>query len=212
MERYGASRNVVREALRMLVEEKLLERRTGLGTRIVAQKFGHNLDRLAGLAETLLGQGIIRNHVRVVRWESASEGIARRLGIGDGDQVLFLERLRLLDGQPLSLDRSYLAADIGAALLNEDLEHQDVFQLIETITTCPLGTAEFDVQAINAEHAIAEVLDLAAGTAIFAIERLTRLADGRAVDAETIQLRGDRIALTGILHRAAGPSPANDPA
>ena len=209
---YGASRNTVRDALRLLVAEGLLVRRPGLGTRVAARKFAHSLDRLAGLAETLARQGVIANEVRAVRWEAATPEVSRRLEIGEGATVLYLERLRLLDGEPLSLDSSYIAADVGAGLPRESLRSRDVFALIEETTGAPLGTAELSVQAVNAVPGIAGALGIAAGAAVFAIDRLTRLAGGRPVDLETIHLRGDRISFTSVLHRSAGPASSGEEA
>jgi GntR family transcriptional regulator len=203
---YGATRNAVREALRLLVAEGLLVRRPGLGTRVAARKFAHSLDRLAGLAETLRRQGTITNEVRIARWESAPSAVAGRLDIDDGAAVLYLQRLRSLDGEPLSLDSSYITAPIGEGLLRQDLHSRDVFALIEEIAATPLGTAEVEVQAINASDEIAGALGLGPRDAVFAIDRLTRLADGRPVDLETIYLRGDRISFTSLLHRSSGPS------
>jgi GntR family transcriptional regulator len=208
---YGATRNTVRDALRLLVAEGLLVRRPGLGTRVAARKFAHSLDRLAGLAETLLRQGTIVNEVRVARWEQAPPPVAQRLKIDDGAAVLYLQRLRSLDGEPLSLDSSYVTAEIGAELLGKDLRSRDVFGLIEEIAATPLGTAEVEVQAINADPGIAQALGVGTRDAVFAIDRLTRLADGRPVDLETIYLRGDRSSFTSVLHRSPGPIPPSAP-
>src|SRR6185437_12692137 len=152
---YGASRNTVRGALRLLVAEGLLVRRPGLGTRVAARKFAHGLDRLAGLAETLTQQGTIVSEVQAARWEKAPAAAARRLELEPGVTVLYLERLRLLDGEPLSLDSSYLTADIGTALVDADLRSRDVFALIEEIAAMPLGTAEVQVQAMALKRAVA---------------------------------------------------------
>lgn len=208
---HGATRNTVRDALRLLVAEGLLVRRPGLGTRIAAQKFAHSLDRLAGLAETLTDQGTITNEVRHTRWERASGPVARRLEIEEGADVLYLERLRSLDGTPLSLDASRITATIGRELLQRDLSGRDVFALIEEIAAAPLGSARVTVQAENADPATAEALGIGAGDAVFVIDRLTRLGDGRPVDLETIHLRGDRISFTSVLHRSPGPGPGDGP-
>jgi GntR family transcriptional regulator len=37
---------------------------------------------------------------------------------------------------------------------------------------------------------------------VFAIERLTRLADGRPVDLESMHIRADRLTLQATLHRS----------
>lgn len=206
---YGSTRNAIRDALRLLAAEGLLVRRPGLGTRIAARKFAHSLDRLAGLAESLAQQGTVVNDVRAVRWEQASPSTSQRLDIQEGTTVLFLQRLRLLDGEPLSLDLSYITADIGAALLGEDLRSRDVFAMIEEIAMTPLGTAVLRVQAINADSDVADALGLEVGDAVFAVERLTRLSDGRPVDVENLYFRGDRVSFISVLHRSPGPAAPN---
>ncbi|WGW11564.1 GntR family transcriptional regulator [Saxibacter everestensis] len=203
---FEASRNAVREALRLLSAEGLVVRRPGLGTRVVARKFEHSLDRLAGLAETLTEQGTITNEVRTARLELPPPEVAARLGLVEGERALYLERLRTLAGQPLSLDLSYIVADIGIALLDEDLQSRDVFALIEETSGTSLGTAEVTVHAVNADVATASTLEIEPDAAVFQIDRLTRLADSRPVDLELIYLRGDRISLNSVLHRAAGPA------
>lgn len=208
-EDYGASRNAVREALQLLSAEGLVMRRPGLGTRVVARTFEHSLDRLAGLAETMAEQGTVTNEVRVARLGFPPPEVAARLGIGGDVDVFQLERLRWLGGQPLSLDLSYIVADIGAALSIDDLRSRDVFALIEEVSGVPLGTAEVKVHAVNADAGTASALGIEAGAAVFAIDRLTRLSDGRPVDVETIYFRGDRISLSSVLHRASGPGVAS---
>ncbi|BCJ33573.1 GntR family transcriptional regulator [Actinocatenispora thailandica] len=194
---FGASRNAVRAALALLAAEGLVERRRGVGTVVVGRRHSHPLDRLTGLAETLGDAGEVRNEVRVAEVIAAPAAIAARLG----DPVLHLERLRHLAGRPLSLDSSYLAADVGRQLLARDLAGRDVFGLIEEITGQPLGAAEVTVAPAVADADTAALLAVPAGAPLFAIERFSRLADGRPVDLEYLRVRGDRTTLSATLHR-----------
>ena len=198
---FGATRNAVREALGVLRSEGLIVRRRGVGTQVVARKYGHGLRRLSGLAETLHEQGEVVNDVRAAHPMRPPAAVADRLGLDSTTPVVYLERLRWLGGRPLSLDMTYLAEDIGTPLLREDLRHRDVFALIEQTSGTRLGAAELAIQAVNADAHTAAVLEVAEGAAVFAIERLTRLADGRPVDLEMIRIRGDRLTLHGDLHR-----------
>lgn len=204
--RFGASRNAVREALGLLRDEGLVVRRQGLGTLVATAKYDHGLDRLVGLAEALTGHGTITNEVRaahpVARPPSA---IAERLGLADSDGAVYIERLRSSDGVPLSLDATYLVADIGLPLLEGDLAGRDVFAMIEETTGCLLGSAEVSVHAVSADPDTAALLGIAPGAAVFAIERLTRLADGRPVDVESLRIRADRLTLRTTLHRLTEP-------
>jgi GntR family transcriptional regulator len=203
----GASRNAVREALGLLRAEGLIERRQGVGTLIVMPKFGHGLERLAGLAEALVGFGTVTNEVRAAhRLRKPPEAIARRLTLPRDEGVIYIERLRRLDGLPLSLDSTYLTEDIGEGLLECDLAGRDVFALIEETTGHRLGSAEISVHAVNAGPDTANLLEIPTGAAVFAIERLTRLQDGRPVDLESMHIRADRLTLQATLHRAQDPA------
>lgn len=207
----GASRNAVREALALLRDEGLITRRRGLGTQVVAPKYGHGLDRLAGLAETLTGYGTVTNEVRTAHVvPHAPQAITRRLGLPDGAEAVCLERLRRLGGAPLSVDTTWLTADIGRPLLDSDLAHRDVFDLIEETSGLRLGRAEITVHAVTADADTARLLDVADGAAVFAIDRLTRLADGRPVDTEVLRVRADRFTLQAVLHRGPAPAPGPD--
>ncbi|MYR45179.1 GntR family transcriptional regulator [Streptomyces sp. SID5910] len=198
---YGASRNTVREALDLLRAEGLVARQPGVGTVVVARKYAHGLDRLMGLAETLHEHGRITNEVRTTAAVRAPAPVAERLHVAPGTDVLYIERLRRLNGIPLSLDLTYLPLDIGTPLLGADLENTDVFRLLESVTGRPLGHAEITLEAITADAHCSAVLEAPRGTAVLMLERLTHLADGRPVDLEFIRFRGDRIAMSGLLHR-----------
>lgn len=204
--RLGASRNAVREALGLLRDEGLITRQRGIGTTVLTPKYGHGLNRLAGLAEALTGYGTVTNEVRAARIVSSPpRAITERLQLADDAEVVYLERLRRLGGRPLSVDTTWLAADIGRPVLACDLANRDVFDLIEEATGNRLGSAELTVHAVNADPDTAGLLEIPEGSAIFAIDRLTRLVDGRPVDAESLRVRADRLALRALLHR--GPVP-----
>ncbi len=199
---YGATRNTVRQALDLLRAEGLVARRPGVGTVVVARKYAHGLDRLMGLAETLHEQGRVTNEVRTTVPVPAPAPVAERLRVPPGADVLYIERLRRLGGVPLSLDLTYLPLDIGTALLGADLENTDVFRLLESVTGRPLGHADITLEAVTADAHTAAVLEAPRGTAVLMLERLTHLADGRPVDLEFVRFRGDRIAMSGLLHRS----------
>lgn len=204
---FGESRNAVREALRLLGEEGLVERRRGIGTVVLARALPHPLDRLAGLAETLGPHGTVTSRVRRTVTLRPPPEVARRLGLAAGEEAVYLERLRLLDEEPVSLDCTYLTPEVGRplmALAPERLTGQDVFRLIEEELGLRLGHAEVAVRASIADPATAGALALAGPAALLLVERLTHLRDGRPVDLEFLHLRGDRVSLHAVLERGAG--------
>ncbi|MEU1335348.1 GntR family transcriptional regulator [Streptomyces sp. NPDC005865] len=199
---FAVSRNTVREALGVLRDEGVVERRQGVGTVIVRRPYEHTLERLTGLAETLGTHGEVVNQVRVADVVRPPGEVARKLRVPEGGRVVYIERLRLLDGVPLSLDLTYLAADIGEPLLTADLAGRDLFGLIEQSTGEPLGSASVTVHAVGGDPHTCALLDIPPGSALFTVERLSRMPDGRPVDLEFLRIRGDRLAFHAELVRA----------
>jgi GntR family transcriptional regulator len=199
---FFVSRNTIREALSALKNEGLIERGPKIGTHVAQRKYDHGLDALLGLKETFKGHGEVHNEVRAAMAVTAPPSIAQRLRLEPGQQVVFVERLRYLGGLPLSLDQTYLAPDIGAQILTQPLENNDLFALIEQLSGHLLGSASLALEAIAADAHSAAALQVPDGAALLMLERLTSLDDGRPVDLEYIRMRGDRITMRGSLIRS----------
>ena len=198
---FDVSRNTVREALDLLRREGLIERIPGVGTVVTAARYSHSIDVLAGLAETLTGRGEVRNVVRERSVVPAPASVAGRLALPAGEPVVFIERLRLADGAPLSLDLSYVVRDLGQAALEADLEQQDLLPLLERASGQRLGGAAVAIEAGLADESAAELLDVAPGASLLLLDRLTHLEDGRPVELELVRFRGDRMSMRGTLQR-----------
>lgn len=203
----GATRNAVREALDLLRQEGLIERLPGVGTVVVGRKVPHDLHRLMGLGEVLNEHGTVVNEVRTVGAVRPPLGVARRLRLAEDSSVVYIERLRRLNGLPLSLDLTYIRPEVGEPLLQADLERQDIFQLIEQTSGHRLGAAELTVEAVNADPHSAAVLGVPRGAALLMMERLSHFEDGSPVDLEYIRFRGDRLVLRAGTHRAGASEP-----
>ncbi len=198
----GVSRNVVRDALDLLRNEGLIERIPGAGTFVVAAKQAQGLDRLRGLAETFPGAGDwVVNEVLAAEITGAPAFVAARLDLAPGDPVVFIERLRRLRGQPLSLDASYVDASVAGGLLDLDLVAHDKFRLLEEELGLTLEAATLSIEAVAADAPTAALLGVVPGAPLLLLERLAFLDCGRPVDFEFVRYRGDRLSLTAQLSR-----------
>ena len=85
-----------------------------------------------------------------------------RLRLDAGDDVLYIERLRRLDGLPLSLDLTYIPLDLGPRLLGCRPGEQRHLRALEEIAGQPLGHADLLLEAVSADPHSAAVLGTAA--------------------------------------------------
>lgn len=199
--RFQVSRNALREALDILRREGLVERTPGLGTFAAPRKVTQGLDRLRGLAETFHGVGEVNNAVLQAGLKEAPPFVCEFLGLGPSELVLFIERLRYLDGEPISLESSYLPAELASGLLECDLHGTDKFSLLEKGLGLKLGEADLAIEATVPDQTTSRVLESAPGVALLLITRTVSLEDGRPVDIEFLRYRGDRISLSANLIR-----------
>ncbi len=111
---YGVSLITVRRALDELTREGRVERTRGRGTFVLAPRIDRDLDEPMSFTEEMQTRGLDpRTRVVAARPERASEIVAAALELEPGSPTLFLERLRLADGEPLLLEQ---VAPAGGAL------------------------------------------------------------------------------------------------
>lgn len=200
---WGVSRNAIREALDLMRAEGLITRVQGAGTFVTGAKLRQRIDRLEGLAESLAGHQLtVENTVLSVRQSSATPLVAAKLAVSEGSPILFIERLRSVANVPLSLDTTSLRPEAIDALAGADLDHEDVFRLLEDKLGIRLGKAENTVEAVAADRGTARFLEVNPGSPVLLLHRLSFLEDGTPFDLESIRYRGDRLSLVSINPRS----------
>lgn len=194
MRRFKVSRITVRQALGHLTAAGLLYRRSGLGTFVAQPRIEQELKQLTGFVEDMeaLQLRAAAKVVKIARPHADAE-VAHQLQLKVGAPVVYLERVRLANEEPLSFDTTYLPADIGEAIAQEDLEANPVFSLLEDKYGIKLGEAEYRIEAALATRAVARHLRIRVGAPVLLIERTTSSAEGRPIDYEKLYYRGDRI-------------------
>ncbi len=159
----GASRTVVREALRILEQDGLIFRRHGVGTFVRKNPILKNLNVNYGITEMIQMAGLTPGtSFTEVRNEPADAEIAVELGIAEGTRVISIERVRTANNKPVvySVD-TFAEALLGGSPFNpDDLKSDSLYGILEKQFGC---TIDYGVARILPAHAplrIAEKLDL----------------------------------------------------
>lgn len=191
VEAYGVSRQTVREAVRRLADDGLLARERGRGTRVRTVEFEHTAGTLEGLFEQVEAQGVMQTSLVRVREETTDAGIARRLKLSARARLVHIERLRLADGEPLALDRSWLPARVARRLLEASLTHAGLYDELARLCDVRIDGGTERVRPVVPNAAERSALAIPSGVAAFAIERLV-CSQGVPVEWRQSLVRGDR--------------------
>jgi GntR family transcriptional regulator len=192
--RFAVSRTTVRKAIQNLSDRGLIEIRRGTGTFVAQPKITQDLTELTGFVEDMnaLGHAATARLIdRIV--VAADRDVAEHLGLPVGTHVMRIRRLRLANGVGMSLDETYLPLEIGEKIAAHDLEVEPIFTLLEQRYDIPLIEAEYELEAVCADHDVATALGVEPGSPIFLIERTSFSAGDRPVDYEKLHYRGDLI-------------------
>src|ERR671935_1579500 len=101
---FGVTLMTLRQALELLERENLIARRHGLGTFVAAPSIDYDILQLRRFAGDLTAQGEhVSTRLLGTRFVTPDRRVATALGVGPRARVLAVERLRLVDGHPMSL-------------------------------------------------------------------------------------------------------------
>ncbi len=173
-ETYGISRMTTRQAITDLVNEGVFYREQGKGTFVTRHKITQQLIRLTGFTEDIRARGQQPStKVLSAQMFPADEVVAEKLRISPGFLVVRLQRLRLADGEPLAIELSHLNFKGCEKLLEEDLEQNSLYRLLEAKYSVPLMEAEQELEAGLAGNDEAHLLKIHVGSSVLYTRRTT---------------------------------------
>jgi GntR family transcriptional regulator len=204
-ERLAVARSTVRAALADLEREGLVRRARGRagGIFVPERKVERDLTSLAGLPAYLRRQGF-ESDARVLSTATveADADAAAALGV---PLVLEIVRVRLADGEPISLERASFPAERFPGLLDRSLSGS-LYELLESQYGLAPGEAEERIEVVPAGAAEARLLGIARGAPLLAVARTAWDTEGRAFERSHDLFRADRARIV-VRARSAPAAP-----
>ncbi|MER8188089.1 GntR family transcriptional regulator [Kitasatospora sp. NPDC094015] len=199
------SRPTLRAVVDDLVRDGLLVRRQGQGVFVAQPKIAQTLTpgegpvpRTAGAAGTWTSRTV--DFARI----SAGARVGRRLRLAPASPVLRITRLRLVDGQPMSVETLYVPESAVPGLTARDLEENSFYDLLERRYGIGVTEAVQTIEPTVTDEQEAELLDVPAHFPALLFERVTEDERGTVVEFTRSVYRGDRYRIVSRLSLAGG--------
>ncbi len=188
--RYGVSHATVKQALGNLVNQQLLYRVRGKGTFVAEPRVQKGPRKLQSFTEEMQELGfLVSSHVLEARVVPANAGVADKLGMYEGEPATLIRRLRLASDRVIALQAAYLPAARCPDLVDEDLSGS-LYERLRRYGLRPVQAHE-TYSAVALGQTEAELLDMVVGSPALRCERVSRSADGKAIEYVQSVMRGD---------------------
>ncbi len=193
MDQFEVSRNTARRALETLARAGLIYSAQGRGTFVAPSKMRHGLARLSSFTEDMIRAGLKpTSRLLAMKRIPAPPKVTKRLALQSDQQVIYIERLRLANGKPMALNTSYVPYHLCPQLLEDNLETDSLFQLLEEKYHLQLWRAEQVLRPAVATEYEAQLLGVALYTPLLLAEGTAFLKGDIPIEYMTLLYRGDR--------------------
>ena len=188
---YEVSRMTLRQAITLLVEEGILERRVGSGTYVASHRVQEKMRGTTSFTEIVRSQGKTPSS-RVVSYQRkpANETEIQQLQLKPSDYVVRMERVRYADNMPLVFE----VASIPEKLIREFKREDITEHFFQTLTDngYEIGKSQQTIYAKNASERVANYLKVPKNHAVLALTQVSYFTDGRPFEYVHSQYVGDR--------------------
>lgn len=189
-ERFGVSRVTVRLALDKLVSEGAVVRKQGKGSYVAGRQVRHGLDTLRSFHESLKLQGL-KATMQLLEKKVVMLPKEVRARFAPASKGLFVQRLHLVDGEPVALGESHLPYKLHTFGW-EEVEQQPAYSLLADRMGEPPARADIAIRAQAADARLAQLLKVNAGDALLVMHRTSYFASGLCCDQTHFYVRPER--------------------
>ena len=180
---FGVAPETMRKAMQTLVTEGFLYRKQGLGTFVATANFDTSLFRFFHYEKD--GKqlspvaSILRKDTAV-----ASHEIAQKLNITAGSPIIFIERIRKIDNQPVQFENIYLPYDDFKFLLDKDPDEFNnlLYPMYEQEAGKCVATADESIQVVKSTKTTANHLNINDGDPVIELQRVAKNHAGEPIE------------------------------
>ena len=191
-ETYGLNRQSVRSALAALENEGLLRSVHGKGVYVVGPKLERDLETLGGFRQTMhYHDQTPSTKVLVKAVRRAGPLFARMLGIDEADELWYIKRICLSNGEPVALEEIFIPACVVPGFEDVDIGVFSIFDIYDWKGVRPVR-GEQSLTITRLDPAAARLIGLGEDNAVLQFSGVAYDKNGRAIEYSRSYTRSDK--------------------
>lgn len=200
-ETYGVSRVTVRQALKRLTDEQIVESIQGSGSYVKEARVNYDIYQLTGFYEKLADRNVdTHSDVKIFEAIKADARLAEKLQLKIGDNVWHVKRVRFIKQKPVNLEETWMPLAMFVDLTWEVME-KSKYHYIEQTKKMVIDRSEQELVPVMPS---AEAIDaLALDPTKPVLEKVSRgfLKDGRVFEYSRNVFNSDDYKFTLVARR-----------
>jgi GntR family transcriptional regulator len=168
----GVSRATLREALRILEEENIIVRRHGVGTFVNTKPtFLSGIEQLNSITHMIEQAGMKAGTIFLSsQIQELSENDLTRFACGEDEQILFVERVRTANGEPVV----YCMDKVPQRILPENFEYkqESLLEILEKQAGKHISYAVANIEPLGYHEKVSPILQCEPETALLVLKQM----------------------------------------
>jgi len=200
-EAFGVSRVTVRQALKLLTEEQIIESIQGSGSYVKEERVNYDIYQLTGFYEKLADRNVdTHSDVRIFEVLKADVKLAEKLAIAPEDKVWHVKRVRFIKQKPVNLEETWMPLFLFPDLTWEVMENSK-YHYIEQVKKMAIDRSEQELVPVMPSGEAIAALALDPEKPI--LEKVSRgfLKDGRVFEYSRNVFNSDDYRFTLVAKR-----------
>lgn len=200
-ETFSVSRVTVRQALKLLTEEQIIESIQGSGSYVREERVNYDIYQLTGFYEKLADRNVdTHSDVKTFEVIKADVKLAETLNIRPDDKVWHVKRVRFIKQKPVNMEETWMPLAMFADLTWEVMENSK-YHYIEQVKKMVIDRSEQELVPIMPSQEAIDALALDPAKPI--LEKVSRgfLKDGRVFEYSRNVFNSDDYKFTLVAKR-----------
>lgn len=205
---WGFNRTTLRASIQRLVVEGKLYQKKGSGTYIAKPKFIRELQDIKSLSEQvkekkqvltnkLISMDIIESNDQAT--QKSKLHLIKKLNIPLGNKIYALTRLRLIDGEPVTIETSFISYNSFPELSLHDFSKESLYSVLENHYNIKIIKGQETISIAYATEDEAQLLSIDVGQAVFHLTGIVYDEKNNPIEYFKSIIRADKMRFSSIL-------------